>query len=63
MSLLSKAGMPSMDFSPDALTYFDYHHTQNDTLDKINKEDIKQNTAVYTLFAYFAAQSVIDYRK
>ncbi|MFT5756544.1 MAG: carboxypeptidase Q [Alteromonadaceae bacterium] len=63
MSLLSNAGMPSMDFSPDALAYFDYHHTENDTLDKVNKDDIKQNTAVYTLFAYFSAQSGIDFRK
>jgi len=63
MSLLSAAGMPSMNFSPDALAYFDYHHTENDTLDKVNQNDIKQNTAVYTLFAYFAAQSGIDYRK
>ena len=63
MSLLSNAGMPSMNFSPDALAYFDYHHTENDTLDKINRDDIKQNTAIYTLFAYFAAQSGIDFRK
>jgi carboxypeptidase Q len=63
MSLLSKAGMPSINFAADGMRYFDYHHTINDTLDKVNAEDYKQNTAVYTVFAYFAAQSAIDYRK
>ncbi|MBL4909937.1 MAG: M28 family peptidase [Alteromonadaceae bacterium] len=63
MSLLSKAGMPSISFAADGLRYFDYHHTANDTLDKINPEDYKQNTAVYTVFAYFAAQAEVDFRK
>ena len=63
MSLLSKAGMPSVNFAADGMRYFDYHHTANDTLDKINPEDYKQNTAVYTIFAYFAAQANVDFRK
>lgn len=63
MSLLSNEGMPSINFAPDGSRYFDYHHTENDTLDKINPEDLKQNTAVYTMFTYFAAQSSVDYRK
>jgi len=63
MSLLSKAGMPSVSFAANGLHYFDYHHTANDTLDKINPEDYKQNTAVYVIFAYFAAQADVDFRK
>jgi Zn-dependent M28 family amino/carboxypeptidase len=63
MGLLTDAGMPSMNFSADGSNYFDYHHTENDTLDKVIPEDLKQNTAVYTLFAYFAAQSGVDFRK
>jgi hypothetical protein len=63
MSLLTKAGMPSIDFAADGTKYFDYHHTANDTFDKINPDDLKQNTTVYALFAYFAAQSTIDFRK
>ena len=62
MSLLSDAGMPSINFSPDGSRYFDYHHTENDTLDKVNAEDLKQNTAVYTMFAFFAAQAAVDFR-
>jgi len=63
MGLLSDAGMPSINFAPDGMAYFDYHHTENDTLDKVNAEDLKQTTAVYTMFSYFAAQSGIDFRK
>ena len=63
MSMLSAAGMPSMNFAPDGTNYFDYHHTENDTLDKVDAEVLKQATAVYTLFAYFAANSAVDFRK
>lgn len=63
MSLLSDAGMPSINFSPDGSRYFDYHHTENDTLDKVDAEALKQNTAVYTVFSYFATQSEINFRE
>ena len=63
MSLMSKAGMPSVNFAPDGSLYFDYHHTQNDTLDKVDAKALKHNTAVYTMFAYFAAQSGVDFSK
>lgn len=63
MSLLSKAGMPSVNFAADGMRYFDYHHTANDTLDKIDPQDYKQNTAVYMMFAYFAAQANVDFRQ
>lgn len=63
MGLLTDAGMPSMNFAADGSNYFDYHHTENDTFDKVIPEDLQQNTAVYTLFAYFAAQSAVDFRK
>lgn len=63
MSLLSKAGMPAINFAPDGSRYFDLHHTENDTLDKISPVDLQQNTAVYTVYAWFAAQSGVDFRK
>ena len=63
MSALSDAGMPSINFSPDGSNYFDYHHTENDTLDKVEPEALKVNTAIYTMYAYFAAQAMVDFRK
>lgn len=63
MGLLTDEGMPSVNFAPDGSRYFDYHHTENDTLDKVNKDDLKQNTAVYTMFAYFTANANVDFRR
>lgn len=63
MSLFTEAGMPSIDFSPDGSKYFDYHHTENDTLDKVDPKALKQATTVYTMFAYFAANSDVDFRQ
>lgn len=60
---LVSAGMPAMNFSANGLDYFDYHHTENDTLDKVDQEALKQNTAVYAMFAYFVAQSGVDFRQ
>lgn len=61
MSLMSQAGMPSVNFAPDGNLYFDYHHTENDTLDKVDAKALKHNTAIYTMFAYFTAQSGVDF--
>lgn len=53
---LRKAGVPVVSLVQDGAEYFDYHHTDNDTLDKIDPEALKQNVAVYAAFAYLAAE-------
>lgn len=63
MSLLGEAGQPAFNFAPDGLDYFDFHHTENDTLDKVDQEAIKVNTTIYTLFAWYAASSGVDFRQ
>ena len=63
MSALSNVGMPSINFAPDGSNYFDYHHTENDTLDKVDPTALKFNTAIYAMYAYFAAQAAVDFRK
>lgn len=60
---LVAAGMPAMNFSANGLDYFDFHHTENDTLDKVDQAALPTNTAIYAMFAYFAAQSGVDFRK
>ena len=57
------AGMPAMNFYANGLDYFDFHHTENDTLDKVDKSALPTNTAIYAMFAYFAAQSMVDFRQ
>ena len=41
-------GMPAVALSQDGLRYFDYHHTADDTLDKVDKKQLQQNVAAWT---------------
>jgi Zn-dependent M28 family amino/carboxypeptidase len=36
-------------------TYFDYHHTAADTLDKIDPRELRENAAVVAVLAYALA--------
>ncbi len=58
---LGEAGMAVLDFTQDGTRYFDWHHTANDTLDKIDPKDLAQNVAVYAAFAYMAASAEGDF--
>lgn len=60
---LVAAGMPATSFAADGTDYFDYHHTENDTLDKVDRKALPANTAIYAMFAYFTANSGVDFRK
>ena len=42
------AGAPGVGLSQDGTYYFDLHHTPDDTLDKVNREDLRQNVAAWT---------------
>lgn len=53
---LRPARVPMIDLSPDATYYFDYHHTHDDTLDKVDPADLAQNVAAYSVVAYWAAE-------
>jgi carboxypeptidase Q len=54
---LGDAGVAIADLNQDGTDYFDYHHTANDTLDKIDPEALRQNVAAWAVFAYLAADS------
>jgi hypothetical protein len=44
----------------DATTYFDYHHSADDTFDKIDPPTLAQATSVLATFVYAATRSVQD---
>jgi Zn-dependent M28 family amino/carboxypeptidase len=52
---ISVAGVPTFDPIQDARTYFNYHHSAADTLDKINPETNRENTALLAVLGYFLA--------
>ena len=56
-----KLGMPAIDLDHDATLYFDYHHTANDTLDKVDPADLRFNVAAWVTFLYFAAESQTEF--
>jgi hypothetical protein len=43
-----KAGAPWISLSQDGTRYFDIHHTPDDTLDKIDPAQLRQNVAAWT---------------
>jgi len=45
---LLDAGMPGVGLSQDGTHYFDLHHTPDDTLDKVDPEELRQNVAAWT---------------
>jgi Zn-dependent M28 family amino/carboxypeptidase len=54
-------GMPWAELAQDGTDYFDWHHTANDTLDKIDPKAMDQQAAAYAVLAYLAAESRIDF--
>jgi len=63
MSELSKAGMPALHLLQNPNGYFMYHHTPNDTFDKIIPEDMRYLTAAYVTLFYIAAEMDVDFRE
>ncbi len=48
---------PVFSLYQDGSDYFDYHHTADDTFDKVELAKLQQNTAAYAVFAYMAANA------
>jgi len=55
LSPLKKLGLPLVDLRQDASLYFDIHHTENDTLDKIDPAHLRQVTAAFATALDWAA--------
>jgi Zn-dependent M28 family amino/carboxypeptidase len=55
LSRLRPLGVPLVDLRQDATLYFDIHHTENDTLDKIDPADLRHATAAFATFVHWAA--------
>jgi carboxypeptidase Q len=52
---LAPARVPLLDLNQDGTAYFDWHHTANDTVDKIDPKEIDQNVAAWAAVAYAVA--------
>jgi len=52
---LAKLGVPAFGILQDGRTYFNYHHTPADTLDKIVPQELRENAAVMVVLGYALA--------
>lgn len=59
--LMRRNAWPALELSQDGSDYFDWHHTANDTLDKIDPLKLRQNVAAWAVMSWLAAQSDISF--
>ena len=52
---LIEAGVPGLADRTVGAHYFDWHHTETDTLDKVNPEDFRKNVAALAVMTYVLA--------
>lgn len=56
VSPLRAAGVPVISLRQSGWDYFDLHHTSDDTLDKVDPEDLRQNVAAWAAAIYLASE-------
>ncbi|MBT7840887.1 MAG: M20/M25/M40 family metallo-hydrolase [Lentisphaerae bacterium] len=62
ISILRQYGVPLVTLAQDATTYFDHHHTADDTLDKVDRAALRQNVAAYVVYVWVLANWEGDLR-
>jgi carboxypeptidase Q len=55
ISAMSEAGVPALGLMQDGRTYFHYHHSAADTLDKIVPSELRENGAAMAVMGYALA--------
>jgi Zn-dependent M28 family amino/carboxypeptidase len=58
IELLAEAGVPALGIWQNGLTYFTYHHTPADTLDKVDPRQLRENAASMAVMGYALADMV-----
>lgn len=55
ISPLTREGVPSMGLTVDGTKYFWYHHTDADTIDKLNRDEVSRCVAAMAVMAFVVA--------
>jgi peptidase M28-like protein len=61
ISAIRKMGVPVVSLRQDGSDYFDLHHTPDDTLDKVNIDELRQNVAAWAAFLYMVSEMEGDF--
>jgi hypothetical protein len=54
---LRQLGVPFVDLRQDATRYFDFHHTVNDVIDNVSREDLHAATAAFAVAVWVLANA------
>lgn len=57
---MAEKGVPTIRLNQEGTDYFDLHHTPDDTLDKINPDELAQNVAAYAATIFLLADTHVD---
>ncbi|MDT9597641.1 M20/M25/M40 family metallo-hydrolase [Sphingosinicella rhizophila] len=57
LGVWARAGVAAIDLQQDSSRYFDYHHTPDDTLDKVDPKQLSQNVAAWTAMLSIVANA------
>ncbi|TKD50163.1 M28 family peptidase [Sphingomonas baiyangensis] len=63
VAAIVRAGAPGIDLAQDGTRYFDLHHTPDDTLDKIDRVQLRQNVAAWTATLAIVANAPEEIRQ
>jgi len=55
IAVMSDKGIPTLGIMQDGRTYFNYHHTAADTLDKVVPNELRENAAAMAVMGYALA--------
>jgi Zn-dependent M28 family amino/carboxypeptidase len=53
---LVRQGVPGIGLVPEAQRYFDYHHSDNDTIEAVNERELNLGAAALAVLCYVLAQ-------
>jgi hypothetical protein len=56
ISPLARQEVPVLGLLPEAHRYFDYHHSDNDTIDKVNERELELGAAAMAIMAYLISE-------
>jgi len=60
ISPLGSKGVPTLGVNFDTQRYFDYHHSDNDTIDKVNPRELELGAAAMAIMAYILAEEGVS---
>lgn len=59
--IVRRNGWPGVELTQDGTDYFDWHHTDNDTFDKIDPATLPSNVAAWAVVSWMAAQAPLRF--